>query len=206
MSRVLRFTVCERALHWALAVPFLVTLTTGLGLGWGDRFGMQVNHFDLRRIHIVAGVAVVAAPLVVLLLAFVSGAHRRLSATLAALGGTLAEGYLVGFSAGQQVFAGAVAAGVVLSVASGIELWQWSWFPLAARRGAIVLHEALAYGSALAIMGHVYLAVVHRRTRWALPGIVTGWVDADRALGARASSGGRLVDGCDTAEPARVMR
>lgn len=85
------------------------------------------------------------------------------------------------FNSGQQLFAGLVAAGVVLGFVSGIELWQWHWFPLAARRGALALHQLLGYGFAVAIAAHVYLAVIHPTTRWTLPGIVTGFVAASRA-------------------------
>ena len=184
-ARVLRFTAVERLLHWAVAVPFLTATLTGLLLGFGHDIGITVDHYTVRRIHIVAGLVLVTLPLAVIAAGLAaSPARGRLRGTLRALRGVGPSS----FSTGQQAFAALVVAGALLSLASGIELWQWHWFSREARRGALAMHQALGFGFAIAIVGHLYLAAVHPPTRWRLPGVFTGRVAADRAPS--ESSGG----------------
>ena len=176
-ARVLRFTAVERILHWAVAIPFLAATVTGLLLGVGHDVGITVDHYTVRRIHIVAGLALVILPPAVIAAGFAATPVRgRLRGTLRALRGVGPPS----FSPGQQVFAALVVAGAVLGLASGIELWQWHWFSRGARRGALALHQALGFGFAVGIAGHLYLAALHPQTRWRLPGVFTGRVAADR--------------------------
>lgn len=195
-AKVLRFTLVERGLHWALALPFLVATSTGLLLGSGHRVGIDVNHFATRRLHIVSGLALVVLPAAVMVTAWCHDSVRLHETVRSLAGHPPCAGITASapprFNAGQQVFAGLVAAGVVLGFVSGIELWQWHWFPLAARRGALALHQALGYGYALAIVGHLYLAVIHPTTRWTLPGIVTGFV---------RNGGGRRAEANEALQP-----
>jgi formate dehydrogenase subunit gamma len=176
---VLRFTGTERLLHWAVALPFLTATVTGLLLGFGPDVGITVDHYAVRRIHIVAGLLVVALPLLVTAAGLATPGRGRLRETLRSLGSG-GRGAGPSFSRGQQVFAALVVAGAVLSLVSGVELWQWHWFSREARQGALALHQALGFGFAAAILGHLYLAAVHPRTRWRLPAVFTGRVPAER--------------------------
>lgn len=181
--RVLRFTVAERAAHWAFALPLLAALGSGVVLSWGDRLGLQPDHFVLRRFHIIAGAGVVVAPLAVALSTLFSGGRERFRAVIGTLSGTRPTGQtessgrpIPEFGAGQQVFAAFVASAAVLELASGVELWQWDRFGLGARAAAAALHQGLALGLVPVVLGHVYLAALHPTTRWTLPGMVTGRV------------------------------
>jgi formate dehydrogenase subunit gamma len=168
-----RFGVAERVVHWAVAIPLTGALISGLLLGWGERVGFQPDHFSVRRLHIITGIAAVVAPLLVASLVVAAGGGGRLRQVFAQLGGTAGGDR---FGAGQQAFAGFVAAGVLLQFGSGLELWQWHWFSRSFRSGASVLHEWLAYVFAVTVAGHVYLAALHPSTRWTLPGMFTGRV------------------------------
>ena len=45
----------------------------------------------------------------------------------------------------------------------------------------ILIHDWLMYASFFLFLGHLYLSLIHPKTRHALTGMTRGWVDADWA-------------------------
>lgn len=178
LQRARRFPLSFRMLHWSIAIPALVCLSSGLGLRWGWTFGGQTNHFLLRQVHIVSGLVTLGAPVAVI---GATRVRRRAWTPLVTILGSMAGSNRsdeIVITNTQRRFAGCVCAGLVLSAVSGVELWKWPWFPLSARVAALTLHEAIAAGLLLWVAAHLYLTTLHPSTRWTFPGMVTGSVDA----------------------------
>src|SRR5258708_16602111 len=62
-----RFDATERLFHWAFAIPFLVTLATGLALYFPELAKLTGNRELVRDIHRFAGLFTVLLPVLVLL-------------------------------------------------------------------------------------------------------------------------------------------
>src|ERR1700716_19083 len=69
-----RFDVTERLFHWAFAIPFLLTMATGLGLYFPELAKLAGNRELERDLHRFTRLATVPLPLLVLVFA----ARRRL--------------------------------------------------------------------------------------------------------------------------------
>jgi formate dehydrogenase subunit gamma len=202
---VVRFSATERAFHWGVALPTLVLLVTGLFLRFGWLQSLMVG-YDRRvglRLHLVAGLAFLFAPLLVILL----GSRRP----LAEAGRTLlrmergdlrflrdlprwlrndpeAGGEVGRFNGGQKV--NALVSGITLFIATATGVFLWVFPPLPeAATGAIpaltfwvaIVHEATTYILLPVLLGHIFMALVHPRTRESLRGILFGFVDAEWA-------------------------
>ena len=178
---VARFTGTERAVHWIYTVLFLVLLGTGLAL-WVPSLSVAVGNRDVvRQVHIVTGLALLPVPLAVA----VAGDRRAVLRTAREIdrfdrddGAFLlrrpsAPGR---FNGGQKLNAVWSATAAVLLLASGLVQWQWTRVPASWRAGASEVHDLLTVLSAAVLVGHVWLAPVHRSTRHSLRGIVGGRV------------------------------
>jgi formate dehydrogenase subunit gamma len=183
-DRVLRFSRTERWVHWTFTALFLALLATGLVL-WVPPLATTVGKRELmRRLHIWTGLALIPVPLAI----GIVGDRRRVLRTARELDRFDADdrAFVRGrpsrpdrFNGGQRLNAWWTVASAVLFLASGIVQWQWPSFPAGWRRGASELHDLLVVAGVVILAGHVYLATVHRTTRPALRGIVTGWVRGD---------------------------
>lgn len=200
-----RFSVTERALHWAFALTYLSVLGSGLPLmfeglrewirGYSPVIGL--------RLHVACGVLWIAATLAVV----VAGNRRRLGATLRELtrfaradaawlgrfprwllGGAAARAGIdagVGrFNAGQKVNLVFTLATSGLLLVSGIALTPIGDGVMAAHvtgtASVAVWREAHRWLTLLVLLpiaGHVYLAALHPPTRPALGGMLDGFVD-----------------------------
>lgn len=204
-GRVLRFTATERLVHWSFAACFTVLAGTGLGL-WAPALSEAIGHRELlRRIHILTGLALVIAPVAMAL----AGNRRAATTTVAELGALDREdrAFLLRrpsapgrFNGGQKLNSIWSATVAMLFLLTGIVQWRWSSFPPEWRSGASQLHDLLTVLSLLVVAGHVHLSVVHRSTRPAMRGMVTGHVERAWAEehhprwldGATAASGARF--------------
>src|SRR3984893_12074502 len=63
-----RFNLTERLFHWAFAIPFILTMATGLGLYFPELAKLAGNRELVRDLHRFAGLATVVLPLLVLAL------------------------------------------------------------------------------------------------------------------------------------------
>jgi formate dehydrogenase subunit gamma len=197
-TRVLiRFSATERAFHWSIALPALVLLLSGLFLRFESLQTLMVGYHRRvgLRLHLLAGVVLLCVPLLVALL----GDRRALAAAGRALlrmdredrrflrelprwlGNDPEAGGEVGrFNGGQKL--NSLVSGLTLLLASGTGLFLWI-FPSRSGLGAALafLHEITTYILLPVVAGHLYMALVHRRTRESLRGILFGFVDAEWA-------------------------
>lgn len=202
---LLRFSATERAFHWSVALPTLVLLLSGLFLRF-DWLQALMLGYDRRvglRLHLVAGVALLFSPLLVALL----GNRRALAEAARTLlkmeredrrflrdlprwlaNDPDAGGEVGRFNGGQKL--NTLVSGLALLVAAATGLFLWVSPPLPdAATGALpvltawlaTLHEATTYILLPVVAGHLFMALVHPRTRESLRGILFGIVDADWA-------------------------
>ena len=183
---VRRFSRTERALHWVHAGAFLALLASGLVL-YVPRLGELVARRPLvKEAHLLTALAwLVALALVVAL-----GDRRGLRRTVRELdrfdgddrrwlrGGKAPQGR---FNAGQKLNAALTAAFALLFAVSGLLLWLGERDTRFRLDGTLVLHDGLMYLSLGLLTGHLYLALIHPRTRHSLRGITRGDVRRDWA-------------------------
>ena len=84
-------------------------------------------------------------------------------------------------NAGQKVNAIVTAAFAVLFAVTGFLLWYGERNTRFRFAQTILIHDWLMYVSFFLFVGHLYLAVIHPKTRHALNGMTRGWVDRDWA-------------------------
>jgi formate dehydrogenase subunit gamma len=181
-----RFSRTERTLHWVHAAAFLVMLASGLVLYLPTLSAAVGRRPFVKDVHVYTAIAWICA----LALVVVLGDRRGLARTARELdvfdaddrrwlrGGGVPQGR---FNAGQKLNAALTAAFAFLFGVSGFLLWYGERDTRFRLGGTIVLHDALTYISVLLLLGHLYLAVVHPRTRHSLRGIVLGDVKEEWA-------------------------
>jgi len=196
-GRVVRFTVTERALHWALASGYLLLLASGLPLmapslqSWIRGYSPIIG----ERLHLASAIFWVVAMLAVLAV----GDRRRIVRTLTEmrrLGGddrrwlVRFPRWLVAtpterarldravgrFNAGQKVNALFTLVTAALLLITGIALW-----PFGAGGLWRAAHRWLTLLVLIPIAGHVFLAVIFPSTRQGLTGMLDGRVDREWA-------------------------
>jgi formate dehydrogenase subunit gamma len=206
-----RFDWVERALHWVNATLFITLVLTGAAL-YLEPVGAVVGRRALvQNIHVYAGVAL-PVPLVAALL---GPWGRALRADLRRfnrwtkddrewLRASIRRGPLrdhrlslieVGkFNAGQKLNAAWTAGGGLVMLGTGcIMRWYHPW-PLTWRTGATFVHDWLALGMGLVIIGHIGIAL---RDPEALRAMWTGRISRKWA----ARHAGAWLDGQDGPRP-----
>jgi formate dehydrogenase subunit gamma len=168
------------------ATSFLLLLATGLALYLPDLAELVGRRPLLKSVHLwtAAGWAV-ALVLVVAL-----GDRRRLAADWREIeridaddrrwlrGGRAVPGR---FNAGQKLNALLTAAFALLFALSGLFIWFGERDHRFLLDGAGPVHVVLTWLSVFLLTGHLYLAVIHPRTRHSLRGITRGDVRLDWA-------------------------
>lgn len=181
-ARLPRFTRTERLLHWTHAAAFLVMLATGLVL-YLPGLSAEVGRRPLvKDIHWWTAVSWAGALALIVLL----GNRRALARTIREIDLFSRDDrrWLRGdrlvpqgrFNAGQKVNAILTAAFALLFAVSGALLWLGERNHDYRLDGTVFLHDALMYVSVALLIGHLYLAVIHPRTRHALQGMTLGTV------------------------------
>ena len=207
--RLPRFTRTERAVHWVHATAFLILLGSGLCLYLPSLAEAVGRRPLLKNIHVYTAVAWMLA--LALVVAF--GDRRSLRATAREIDLFDADDrkWLRGrrpapqgrLNAGQKVNAIVTAAFAVLFSVTGFLLWYGERNTRFRFAQTILIHDWLMYVSFFLFLGHLYLAVIHPKTRHALNGMTRGWVDRDWAQQHHA----KWVASLDAAasEPARGL-
>jgi formate dehydrogenase subunit gamma len=184
---IARFSLTERMLHWVHATAFLTMLTSGLILYLpilAERIGRRPLVKDVHVYTAVAWIVAIGAVVAV-------GDRRALREALRELDSFDADDrrWLCmrnapqgRFNAGQKLNAALTAAFAALFAASGFLLWYGERNTRFRLGSAVILHDALTYLSLLLLVGHLYVAVIHPRTRHALRGITRGTVEEQWAL------------------------
>jgi formate dehydrogenase subunit gamma len=184
-TRVLRFTLSERAFHWSVAVAFFSMLISGLLMGHTGSF-----HNLMYALHL-ASAAVLAVGLVAIVVVGNRRALARTSRDLRTFDGLDRE-WLAAvparvmrrrqeppagrFNAGQKLNFMLVALLLSALFASGIGLLITGAHP--ANPVFKAVHVVAAYSAVLLVAGHLYMAIINPSTRPALRGMVSGEVDA----------------------------
>ncbi|MEQ1949069.1 MAG: cytochrome b/b6 domain-containing protein [Bryobacteraceae bacterium] len=189
-THILRFARSERWMHWAIAVPFLISYTTALVLVLVYNADRMRPYRDLvSGIHRLSGVALVVLPLLAAL--FVRG-DLRLHFHNIGQAWTwmfddfrwLARIFLANFSdkielpeqgkfnAGEKLNFMVLLVTYPLYVLTGILIWITHVHIL-----AWLMHFFMAALATPLILGHMYMAVLSRSGRPGLQGMISGFVD-----------------------------
>jgi formate dehydrogenase subunit gamma len=181
-----RFSLTERALHWAHAISFLGLLASGLVLYLPSLSQLVGRRPLLKDAHVYTAVAWIAA----LVLVVVLGDRRRLRQTLRELDRFDRDDVLWlqrhptrqgRFNAGQKVNAALTAAFAVLFAVSGGLLWLGERDHRFQFASTILLHDWLTLISLVLLVGHLFLTLIYPATRHSLRGMTIGSVRRDWA-------------------------
>jgi formate dehydrogenase subunit gamma len=193
-TKVERFRLGERSLHWALALPYVLLYATAatLLLTWGEA-GSRPIHHAAALMHRAAGVCLIVFPPLALLLGvrdrhvhFENIRHGWLwdrndvrwliLFPRAAVDSRVTLPEQGKFNAAEKLNFMMVMATYPLYVVTGLLVWMpgvafYSW----------VAHGVAAVLGLPLVVGHIYMATVNRGTRVGLEGMITGWVDREWA-------------------------
>jgi len=189
-DRILRFSRSERAIHWAVALPFMVSWATALIL-----VVVYNRHPDrpfrdvVSLVHKVSGICLIALPLLAAV-----WYRRDLSTHLenlrhawrwswndvrwlflmgpATLSSRIELPHQGKFNAAEKINFMMLTATYPAYIITGLLIWLPSvaivaWF----------LHVAMAIAATPLLFGHVFMATVNRDTRVGLSGMISGFVD-----------------------------
>ena len=186
MTRVKRFTVSERAVHWLTASAFFILLISGLVVGRRGTF-----HDVMYFLHLAAaGVLVCGVALIV-----VMGNRRVLRVTARELASLQVEDRewlkaiparaferapeppAARFNAGQKVNFLGVSILLAALYVSGVDT------VVAGTKHNLIfaVHKVATVALCVLVVGHLYMALVNRATRPALRGMLDGSVDREWA-------------------------
>jgi formate dehydrogenase subunit gamma len=191
--RVRRFTFGERALHWLLAVTFFAMLATGLAL-FVPALAPVVSRPQAKAWHIDAALALAVGTAAVF-----AASWSQLRQTVRDLDRLdrddarwLLRAVRVGrrrpappqgrFNAGQKLNAAVVGGLMVVMFFTGALLLVGERDTRYRFDGTLIVHDWATAMLGVLVVGHLYMAVVHRSTRRALRGVVLGDVDRAWAL------------------------
>jgi formate dehydrogenase subunit gamma len=172
--------------HWVHAAAFLILLGSGLCLYLPSLAEIVGRRPLVKTIHIYTAVAWLVALVVVV----VVGDRRSLRSTLHEIDTfdrddrawlrrrPAPQGRL---NAGQKLNAIVTAAFAILFGVTGLLLWYGERDTRFRFAQTILIHDWLMYASFFLFLGHLYLSLIHPKTRHALNGMTRGWVDADWA-------------------------
>jgi formate dehydrogenase subunit gamma len=178
-----RFDRVERTAHWSTAALFGVLMLTGAALYAGPISTLVGQREVVRTIHVGAGLLL---PLP-LLVGLAGRWGRALRGDLRRLGRfddedrrwlrrrTREDARLGKFNPGQKLNAAFLGAAIVVMLGSGIVLKWFSLFSLQTRTGATFVHDWVALGIWVSVVGHILLAF---RDPVALGGMLRGVVPA----------------------------
>jgi formate dehydrogenase subunit gamma len=189
-----RFNLSERLFHWAFAIPFLVTMATGLALYFEGVAKLIGSREVARDIHRFAGLATVVLPLLVVAL----GDRRRLARDVddvdlwsaddrrwfrawlwRKVGGRDRFPPQGRFNAGQKFNAVVTLAGILWLSITGVLIFPGIHPPFWLVSNSRDLHNLAWMALTLAVTGHIFLAAIYPPTRPGLWGIIGGRVRLD---------------------------
>lgn len=193
-DKVLRFTKGERISHWVHAISFFLLLFTGLGilsplfLPVENIFGgIQVARI-IHRIVSVIFMGVVGA------MFFIGDTRYHWEWLKSVFTWTKADVQHVlafpkeffgghgnyppqdKYNGGEKINSLITILGSVFISLSGIIMWFAPSFPPALVRWAYPVHDLSMFMMATALLGHIYLALLHPDSRASLSGMLNGFV------------------------------
>ena len=189
-SKVLRFRKTERAVHWAIAIPFLVCYATALVLVFVYNPDPQRPLRDVFSwTHRLSGVCLIVLPMLAVMrsrgdirihfynirqawLWTFSDVKWLTLIGLAAMGVKVALPEQGKFNAGEKLNFMMLMGTYPLYILTGLVIWLThvaflSW----------IVHVLMAVLATPLILGHMYMAMVNPESRRGLEGMVSGFVD-----------------------------
>ncbi len=186
-ERLVRFDLTERLLHWTNAVITGVLLVTAAVLYIGPLSAVVGRRDLVREVHVVAGLTLPLPYLLALAGRWGDGLRadvRRLSRWYdhdrrwLRSRGSDPDVRIGKFNAGQKLNAAFTAGAILPMLATGAIMRWFDPFPLAWRTGATFVHDWMAIAIAVAVTGHILVAVGDGD---AMRSMVRGWVPASWA-------------------------
>ena len=193
-DEILRFRVCERHLHWAIAIPFKICYLTAaiLVLVYNPSPGRPFRDV-FAWIHRLSGVSLATLPALMLFI------HRRefglhlcnireawswriddlkwlLLMGPATVSKRVALPEQGKFNAAEKINFIVVMSTYPVYIATGLAIWflrpaYVSW----------MIHFSMAMAATPLVLGHIFMATVNPDTRVGLQGMISGWVSRDWA-------------------------
>lgn len=193
-DKVLRFTSGERVSHWVHALSFFLLLFTGLGIlviGLRPAMtlfgGIQIARL-LHRIMAVVFAVVVSAMFLIgnpkyhwewikSIFHFTKADWQHVSAFPKEFFGGHGEYPAQDkFNGGEKINSLITVFGSIFITLSGLVMWFAPSFPPALVRWAYPVHDLSMFMMTAAVIGHMYLGLLHPDSRAALPGMLNGYV------------------------------
>lgn len=195
-DKVLRFTLGERLSHWVHALSFFLLLFTGLGIlvtGFQPAMAVLGGIQVARLIHRVIAVVFI---MVVGSMFFIGDTryhwewlksifHFQKSdwQHIAAFPKEFFGGHgnypaQDKYNGGEKINSLITVFGSVFITLSGIVMWFASTFPPVLVRWAYPVHDLSMFMMTAAVIGHMYLGLLHPESRVALPGMINGYVSS----------------------------
>lgn len=198
-AELARFDRVERVAHWSTASLFGVLMLTGAALYAGPISTLVGQREVVRTIHVSAGL-LLPLPLLVGVVGRWGRALRRDLHRLGRFDGddrrwlrraTRDDARLGKFNPGQKLNAAFLGSAIVVMLATGIVLKWFSLFSIDTRTGATFVHDWVALGIWVSVVGHILLAL---RDPVALGGMLRGvvparWARANRPRWYEAETG-----------------
>jgi len=162
-----RFDRVERTVHWTTAALFLTVMLTGAALYAGPISALVGRRELVRAMHVFAGLALP----VPLLVGIVGRRGANLRADLSRINRWIRDdrvwlrrrtrdrARLGKFNPGQKLNATFLGAATVLMLGTGVIMKWFEPFPLSWRTGATFVHDWVALGIWIAIVGHIVFAM-----------------------------------------------
>ncbi len=178
-----RFDRVERLAHWTTAALFGVLMLTGAALYAGPVSTLVGQRYIVRTVHAGAGL-ILPLPLLVGLAGRWGRSLRRDVRRLGRFDAddrrwfrrsTHDAARLGKFNPGQKLNAAFLGSAIVVMLGTGIILKWFSVFSLSTRTGATFVHDWVALGIWISVLGHIFLAL---RDPDALAGMRRGRVSA----------------------------
>ncbi|WP_434510626.1 formate dehydrogenase subunit gamma [Desulfitobacterium sp. AusDCA] len=195
-DKVLRFTLGERISHWVHAISFFLLLFTGVGIlslvfrpALAVVGGVEAARI-LHRINAVVFVVVVGAMFFIgdakyhwewlkLVFRFTKADWQHIRAfPKEFFGGHGDYPAQDKFNGGEKINSLLTVFGSIFITLSGVIMWFASSFPPALVRWAYPVHDLSMFLMTAAVIGHMYLGLLHPDSRAALPGMLHGYVSS----------------------------
>jgi formate dehydrogenase subunit gamma len=195
-DKVLRFTKGERISHWVHAVSFFVLLLTGLGVlitafqpAMAVIGGIQVARI-LHRVMAVLFIVGVGSMFFIgdsryhwewikSIFHFQKSDWQHVAAfPKEFFGGHGNYPAQDKYNGGEKINSLITVFGSIFITLSGIVMWTPTHFPPGLVRWAYPVHDLSMFMMTAAVIGHMYLGLLHPESRAALPGMFNGYVSS----------------------------
>ena len=193
-DKVLRFSTGERISHWVHAASFFVLLFTGLGVLSTFFQPAMIIFGGIHVARVIHRVSAIVFVVVVGLMFFIGNPHYHwrwlkfvFSFTKSDLqhvsafpkeffGGHGSYPKQDKFNGGEKVNSLITIFGTVFIILSGIVMWWTPLFPAGLVRWAYPVHDLSMFLMTAAVIGHMYLGLLHPDSKAAMSGMMNGYV------------------------------